>query len=128
VDRRHPPAHVVVVHDVVVDERERLYHLDADRRGEHVNRLAGDVGERAVVGRKRWGVGHRLGREEEYRRPEPLASGVEQVAGRPIEPLRMVDRELFTDPLVHELAPPAYRRVDALAYVVGHYGACDADR
>jgi len=64
VDRRDAAAQIVVVHDIVVDERERLDDFYAHRRRHHIDLFAIDERrERAIVARKRLCRGERLGDE-----------------------------------------------------------------
>ena len=48
-DGAFAPTHVVLVHDVVVGERERVDEFDADRGGHHVDFVPVEARERVVV-------------------------------------------------------------------------------
>ena len=67
--RRLAPPHGGVVHDVVVQEREIVEHLDGRRRGKRLQRI---VGEDAA-------------REHDEHRPQPFAASGERIADRRVQ-------------------------------------------
>jgi len=107
VDGRDAPSEVVLVHDVVVDQRERLDHLDRDCGAHHVDGVAVEGRELAEVRAQRVGAGHRLRGQRRHRRTEPLSAGFEDVPRRLVEPLRVLYRQLLVDSGVDELTPLA---------------------
>jgi len=100
VDRLDAAAEVVVVHDVVVDQGERLDDLDRDRRGHQIYFPAGYRRERPVVGLAGLDIRQRLADQQRGCGSEPFATGFEDVSGGLVESFGLLERQVDIDRVV----------------------------
>jgi hypothetical protein len=113
VDSRNATAEIVVVHDVIVDKRERLDGLDRNRRREDIDLLAPRRGKRPILRRHRIDIRNRLGGQKEDRRAQTLAAGIEQIPRSSVESLGFFDRQLLTDRIIYDRPTVGDGRFDA---------------